>query len=334
MKTVSINVMSLCIPCENRCRYCLLSYDGKLAGADFQRSQRYARRFYEWLQQHRPEVNFVFGFGHSMEHPYLLDAIKFCQSIGSPTGEFLQLDGMKFRTAPELTAFFSELKAGGIQQINLTFYGTEHYHDRFAARAGDYQYMMNMLRAANEIHLPVSVGVPLTQENAAQADDLLAQLQHQLERIYFFIPHCEGRGRNLQSIRFTLSDYAALSPQVKAHFNAERFRPEKDWVAAAPLPAPQKRVLTLTLTQDNIQQFEDLPFDAAIQLLEQLDDDYYAAVPDFNALLRLYGNSRGEKLYSQRDLYLTYQQRFIAEHHLTVYDVNDERQHFSRRFGF
>ena len=43
MRTVSVNVMNLCVPCENRCRYCLLSYDGKATGVDFGRSTAYAK---------------------------------------------------------------------------------------------------------------------------------------------------------------------------------------------------------------------------------------------------------------------------------------------------
>lgn len=45
MQTVSINVMNLCVPCENRCRYCLLSYDGRVNGVDYKRSERYAKYF-------------------------------------------------------------------------------------------------------------------------------------------------------------------------------------------------------------------------------------------------------------------------------------------------
>ena len=81
MKTVSINVMNLCVPCENRCRYCLLSYDGKVSGVAYARSEAYAKRFYEWLKVNRPDLSFLFGFGYSMEHPELLHAIDFCQSI-------------------------------------------------------------------------------------------------------------------------------------------------------------------------------------------------------------------------------------------------------------
>ena len=95
MKTTSINVMNLCVPCENRCRYCLLAYCGTVNGVDYKRSEVYAKRFYEWLWDNRPELSFLFGFGYSMEHPNLLEAIDFCQSIGSATGEFLQFDGFR-----------------------------------------------------------------------------------------------------------------------------------------------------------------------------------------------------------------------------------------------
>ena len=102
MRTVSVNVMNLCVPCANRCRYCLLSYDGKVNGVDFKRSKAYAKRFYDWLRENRPDLSFLFGFGYSMDHPDLLGAIDFCRSIGSATGAFLQFDGMNFRTDGEL----------------------------------------------------------------------------------------------------------------------------------------------------------------------------------------------------------------------------------------
>lgn len=333
MKTVSINVMNLCVPCENRCRYCLLSYNGSVDGADYKRSEEYAKRFYSWLRINRPDLTFLFGFGYSMEHPNLLGAIQFCQSIGSPTGEFLQFDGMKFRSNTALHQLLLDLKAGGVKHINMTFYGTEKYHDRFAARAGDYRFMMNALRIGSDLGLEMSVGVPLTHENVAQADPLLKELQqYKPKRVYYFIPHCEGRGKSLEDVRFTSTDFSSLSETVKAHFNMERFRPEKDWVTSAPHPLPHRRVLTLTLTKDNIDLFEQMSFDETIAFLEQLDNAYYDAIPNLNELIKLYGDPVGEKLYSQRDLLLTYQRRYIADHHLTLYDVNDERQCFSRRF--
>lgn len=333
MDTVSINVMNLCVPCENRCRYCLLSYDGKTTGIEFERSKAYAERFFKWIKKNRPELSFLFGFGYSMEHPNLINAIRFCQSIGSASGNFLQFDGMKFRTEQELFKLLSDLKSNGITLIDLTFYGTETYHDCFAARTGDFKLMINTLRMANEVGLDVTVSIPLTHENTNQIDDLLSQLEaFQTAQISCFVPHSEGRGRLLDKVRFTLEDYEQLSDRAKGYFNRERFRPEKEWVTSAPLLQNKKRVLTVTLTPENIDFFEHLDFQDTIAYLEKMDDTYYRVIPNFETLLKAYGNTNGTKMYSARDLYLHYQKRYITDHKIAIYDVNDERQCFSRRY--
>ena len=332
MKTVSINVMNLCVPCENRCRYCLLSYDGKVGGVDFKRSEAYAKCFYEWLQEIRPDLSFLFGFGYSMEHPDLLRAIDFCQSIGSATGEFLQFDGMKFRNDKELETLLRQLKDHGIKLIDLTFYGTESYHDRFAARTGDYNLMLRTLAKANEIGLDVTVSIPVTQENADQLDTLITELKWYLtQRITCFIPHGEGRGRLLDPVRFSAEDYRKLSDDVRGRINWNRFKTESEWLKCG-FPVNEKRVLTVTLTPENVDFFESLPFGETIAYLEKLDDDYYTAIPTVEELAQIYGNPNGNRYYSARDLYLRYQRCYIEDHKLKIYDINDERQCFSRRF--
>lgn len=332
MKTVSINVMNLCVPCENRCRYCLLSYDGKVNGVDYKRSEVYAKRFYDWLKENRPELSFLFGFGYSMEHPDLLGTIDFCRSIGSAAGEFLQFDGMKFRTDEELETLLRQLQEHGIKLIDLTFYGTESYHDRFAARTGDYRLMMNTLAQANKLGLDVTVSIPITHENASQMDALISELeQYRTKRIVCFVPHSEGRGTLLDKVRFSSEDYAHLSEKIRRHINTNRFKTEAQWLKCG-FPVDEKRVLTVTLTPENLEFFEGLSFAEAIFYLEKLDDDYYAAIPTAAELARLYGDPDGERYYSARDLYLHYQRRYIADNGIKIYDINDERQCFSRRF--
>lgn len=332
MKTVSINVMNLCVPCQNRCRYCLLSYDGKIHGVDYKRSEAYAKRFYQWLRDNRPDLSFLFGFGYSMEHPNLLGAIDFCRSIGSATGEFLQFDGMRFRTDEELQILLRQLKDHGIKLIDLTFYGTEAYHDRFAARMGDYRLMMNTLAQANKVGLDVTVSIPITHENVEQLDDLIRELeQYRTQRIACFVPHSEGRGRLLDQVRFSEADYEELSENVRSRINTTRFKTEREWLKSG-FPITDKRVLTVTLRSENVDYFEDLSFADTIAYLEKLDDDYYAAIPPVEELARLYGDPNGQRYYSARDLYLHYQQRYIEEYSIKIHDINDERQCFSRRY--
>ena len=332
MKTVSINVMNLCVPCENRCRYCLLSYDGNVRGVDYKRSEIYAKRFYEWIQGNRPDLSFLFGFGYSMEHPDLMGAIDFCRSIGSATGKFLQFDGMKFRTDEELESLLRQLKDHGIELIDLTFYGTEQYHDRFAGRRGDYRLMMNTLAMANEVELDVAISIPITHENADQQDELIAELgAYRMRRVACFVPHSEGRGRLLDPVRFSMDDYKKLSENVRNRINTARFKTEAEWLRCG-FPVNEKRVLTVTLTPENAAFFESISFEKAVAYLEKLDDNYYAAIPKVEELAKIYGDPEGNRYYSARDLYLHYQRRYIADNQLKIYDINDERQCFSRRF--
>ena len=88
----------------------------------------------------------------------------------------------------------------------------------------------------------------------------------------------------------------------------------------------------MTLTPENIEFFEGLPFDETIAYLEQLDDAYYTAIPPVEKLAAIYGDPFGNRYYSARDLYLCYQRRYIAENKIRIHDMNDERQCFSRRF--
>ena len=333
MKTVSVNVMDLCVPCANRCRYCLLSYDGRVSGVDPDRAMDYARRFAAWLRKNRPDVEFLFGWGYSMEHPRLPEMIRFARELGCVTGEFLQFDGMAFRSEQELERFLTELKGEGIRVIDLTFYGTEAYHDRFAARKGDYRLMMDTLKASNRVGLDVSVSIPLTRENVGQLDDLLWELgRYDTVRTACFIPHGEGRGESLDPFRLTRKEFEQLPPRHRRLLNRNRFQTEGEWVRNEKLPGEESRVLTFTLSNENLPELERMGFAGAMEYLEALDDAYHRAVPDFGALLQLYGDPEGQELYSMRDLHQRYQRRYIADHALELYDIHDERQCFVRRF--
>lgn len=333
MKTEAILVVSHCVPCFNRCRYCLLSWDGKTVGAEYARSAAYAKRFHDWIQANRPELNFNFSFGYSMEHPRLLEAVDFLNSIGSVGGQFLQFDGMKMRTKAELRTLLSGLKDHGIRMIDLTFYGTEAYHDRFAARKWDYRLMMDTLAAAAEIGLAVTVDIPLTHENTPQIDDLMDTLQgYPLRKLILFVPHSEGRGANLDSVRFAEEDEKMLNERAKAHFNRSLYRPERQWLEMQDFPVPERRMLQLSLTRDNIQFFEEMSFADAISYLESLDDAYYAAIPDMKTLAGLYGDPENTAFYRERDLRMHYIRRYLRDHTIRVSDMNDERYCSSRRY--
>ena len=91
-------------------------------------------------------------------------------------------------------------------------------------------------------------------------------------------------------------------------------------------------MLTVSLTPENIEFFEALPFDETIRYLEGLDEAYYNALPPVPELMERYGNPDSDALYSFRDLCLHWERRYLREHPADIPDVTDERGCFSRRY--
>lgn len=333
MKTTAIMLQTLCVPCHCHCRYCLLSWDGTTIGADYARSEDYARRFYDWVRANRPELRFSFSFGYSMEHPDLFRAVEFLRSIGSPGAEFLQFDGMRRRDRAELGALTAGLAARGVKHLNFTFYGQEAYHDRFAARRGDFRLMLDTADAALGAGLRVSAGIPLTRENARQVHSLAGLLrEHGFASIRLFVPHGEGRGAALEPVRLTRAELEGLEDEDKALLNREVYRTEAEWLRPGALTPAERRALLISLTPENLDRFEAAGFAEVIREVEELDEAYYAALPAPEALAARYGDPEGGSFYSRRDLYHLYQKQYIADQGLRLYDVTDERQCGSRRY--
>lgn len=332
MRTKSINLQTLSISCACHCRYCLLSWDGHPVGADYGRSKEYAKRFAAYMKENRPDIAFNFTFGYSMEHESLFQELDFLNEIGSVQGQFLQLDGMRFRTETEANSFMEGLVSHGVKAVNFTFYGLQAFHDRFAARKGDFEHLLILARTAAGHHLDTSAGIPLTAENADQAEELIEHLDRNgIRKISLFVPHEEGRGALLEPVRLTEADLDKLGEQAITRFNRKAFRPEREWVNGV-WPEEENRALIISLTPDNIGQFEQMEFEQVIRYVEQLDEAYYSALPTFGELCQQYGDSTGTHFYGKRDLLYHYQKRFIAENHLSLYNVTDERFCGSRRY--
>lgn len=332
LKTTSVILQTLCVPCECRCRYCLLSWDGHPVGAAYERSQEYARKFYLYMKENMPETDFHFTFGYSMEHPRLFDALDFLNEVGSVQGQFLQMDGMRFRSEIEADELMQNLMLHGVKSVNYTFYGQEIYHDRFAKRQGDFRNLLTLAKSSLSCGMDVSAGIPLTSENTGQTEELIRILEDcGIQKVSVFVPHEEGRGVSLAPIRFSESDFCRLGAKGQSRLNCMVFRPEKEWISGI-WPEEQNRSLIISLTPDNLEKFERMGFAQVIRHVEKLDENYYASLPSFADLCRQYGNPDGTQFYSKRDLFRHYQKRYIKERGLVLYDVTDERYCGSRRY--
>ena len=333
VQTTSVLIQSLCVPCCNRCRYCLLSWNGTVEGVAWERSTALAERFLRELRESLPDVRSSFSFGYSMEHPELREAIRTLRRLGSPTAEELQCDGMKMRGAGECAALMEMLRSEGIRQLHFTVYGLREYHDRFAGREGDYDLLLRMMGAAGQSGIPYSAQIPLTAENIPQAEALIGRLRDAgTEQLRLFVPHEEGRGKHLSAIRLRSSDLARLSEASRRLLNRTVYRTEGEWFQCREQTHERNRMILITLTHGQIDDYERRGALSVVRELETLDERYYAAYPGFAALAERYGDAAGESMYSFRDLYHHYRALYAREHDVRVYDVTDERRSGSRRY--
>ncbi len=333
MKTTSVLIQSLCVPCFNRCRYCLLSWNGKVEGAGWEQSVQLAERFLREFREQLPDMKCSFSFGYSMEHPELKEAIRTLRRLGSPSASFLECDGMKMRSDEECLDLIGMLLEEGIKKLSFTVYGLSDYHDRFAGRKGDFDLILRMMKAAEKKGLSFSSRIPLTTENISQADPLVDLLKNQgSESVSLFVPHEEGRGKLLSPLRLDRERFLQLSPASQSLLNRNVYRTEGEWLEAPEAVHDQNRMILLTLRPDNMEEYERQGAISVLRKIEALDERYYSVFPAFSELAELYGDPCSEKLYGIRDLHYHYRTRYLRDHNIQIYDVTDERQSGSRRF--
>lgn len=329
MKTTSLAIENLCVPCHAHCRYCLLSSDGSVTGVDYERGKRLAERLIRELKECREDLRSYYYIGYCMDSEHLMDYIHFSREHAGPSAHFLQMNGIRLRSQSEMIKMIGDLHNAGVDTIDLTFYGTKEYHDKFAGRSGDFAALISVLDIAESCGMKVHVSCPLHKENVGQAEELLILLGNGRE-LSFFLPHAKGRGCSLNHLRLDLADYQAMSDAVKAHLGV--CKTEGQLIEEASQYDPQSRTLTLVLDPKNIETLEQMRAIDIVKKLEALDDRYYDIIPTAQQLAVLYGDQNGMRMYRRfRDLYLEWQQQYIRQYGNELWDMNDETHHFSVR---
>ena len=330
MRTTGFFIANYCVPCHAHCRYCLLASCGKTSGVDYYRSTEFAHRVFEELSVKRPALSTYFYIAYCMDAPYLRDYIRFSAQHHSPGANFLQMNGCAFRDEAEMHGFMRMIHEEGVQLIDLSFYGLEEYHNRFAGRKGDFKHLIQMLSAACDSALPVNVSIPLLRGNLNQQSELRKLLQqYPVSKFTYFLPHSKGRGKEIQGERITRAEFDGLPDEIKSSFVRVTHRTQAEWIASNHWEQPEKRHLALVLTKENIDSFESMGGEEILTFLEKLDDTYRLQMPEAKELAAKYGEAKNEQLYRYQDLLLKWEQQYIAESGNTIYDMHDETHHFS-----
>lgn len=330
MKTVSFSIANYCVPCNSHCRHCLLSSCGKATGVDFETGISFANRVLGELAQQRPELSTNYYIGYCMDTPNLIDYIRYCKEHEYVSAKFLQMNGFAFRSDNELDCLMASIKNEGVEMVDITVYGTKEYHDKFAGRQGDYEFVLNMIGAAERAGLQVLVTFPLLRDNL----DQIVSLQNvpeieKADRRLFFMPHSKGRGKTLQDKLITKQELELLPEKIKSTLDNSKFKTEEEWLKEGEIIEPEQRYLTLVLTPDNIERYSKMKATDILDELENRDISFLNQIPSVEKLAKMYGRKDNQEVYRFRDLLFRWRQEYIAENDGITYNMLEETQDFS-----
>lgn len=330
METASLLIANYCVPCHSFCRYCLLASCGKATGVDYMAGEALGGRIIREMKDARPDLHCSYYIGYCMDTPDLPEFLRFSREYQAPVAKFLQMNGFAFREEPELAELMGSIRENGVELIDLTFYGLEEYHDRFAGRKGDFWFLLRMLDQAVKAGLQVNVSIPLIRENLSQIPELYEMLStYPLRRCACFLPHSKGRGRTISEQRITKQEFEQLPEKIRNSFSRMKHRTEAEWIASGETAEFVKRSLILVLTPENFEKYNRMGAAETLAELEAMDDRYLQEMPPVQELARMYGDPQNQQLFRIRDLALIWQQRHIAETGNRIYDMHDETHSFS-----
>jgi len=321
MTNKSLMIINHCVSCGCACRHCFFC-SAKRAdyGVPYEAGERLALRF----AQH--DIPVCYAISHCADYPELTRNIALNRQLGFAGAAFLQINGIALRDQSALRDYLLQVQQAGVTTIDTTFYGTQAYHDKFAARKGDFAFLRDIITMGLSLGLSMQPTFLVTEENKTQLSELIDTLTRLgCTNMHGFIQDYKGFGANLESIRLYGDSYHALPQNVKQYISVKHHKTQAQWLQHGEFATPTERHLVLALRPDNLKLFEAMTCDEIVGYIANLDDAYHAALPSLYDLAKLYGDSSCQKLYRQRDLQWKWQKAFIKAHHSSLYDVTDER---------
>ena len=315
----SLMIINHCVPCACACRHCFFHSRKTAGGVPYDMGEAIALRF----AQHGIPVSYAIS--HCADYPQLTRNIELNKRLGFAGHAFLQINGIGLRDESKLRTYLSGVQRAGVTTIDATFYGLAAHHDNFAGRSGDFQFLLEIVRAGLALGLTLQPTFVALEDNKAQLGELVALLTSLgCTNIHGFLHDYRGRGEALEDVRLTWDAYHALPKHVRDCISIRNHKTEAAWLASDFTP-PTQRHLVLALRPDNIEMINAMHCDEIVDYLVGLDEAYHAAMPDMHTLAKLYGDADNQKLYRQRDLQWKWQKTYHKEHGLAMHDVTDER---------
>lgn len=299
--------------CECLCSHCLLgSKNDKLGQFDFDQLENMIFR----LKEEADHCSITVKPYRSAEYRHLPKVMEWNRSLG--WNDFiLNLNGTRVRQGKILQQWVEWLiTICAVTSVEISWFGTEEYMDRFVHRKGYYEYLMNLTHELNKYDVCVYHKIFVMDENRGMLNTLWERLVG-TGNICVSVVDYRGNGKNESKMKLTQPVLETMPDWVKQDwiFCSGRYKTEREWInQVKETHGFSKTGMTLIYVPTENSIYSDISMEHlnefALKRMEEIEDFF----PEDLKLAQMYGDCTGSTLWDYRSLLMRWQELFVMDH--------------------
>lgn len=303
--------------CHCRCRHCKgRGGGGQWGGNPYQQVSYWDARaatakIYDWHEQHHyGPFKLLLGAAEATGFPGSVELMRFhVQRFGR---RYLVCNGMPMMSLAEVDTFMAAMYDAGARVCMTTFYGTRDFHDAFAGREGDFDFLLQIVSAAEKYGMNKQHNLFISRSTLPYLDEVSAMLLARPGRVYLQYRPIFNKPDVMTdpAERFHKKEF----PAIAAKYQLTKFFPlqtRAEWIAHLHSddfqdPTRDLRHLTPTilLNQESMAELHSLDAEQYLDLAMEREIAKRMATPTMRELSEMYGDSATDDdlLYTLCDL--------------------------------
>lgn len=254
----------------------------------------------------------------SIEYKELPDVLEWNKKVGNGPVH-ININGTKIRKGEELKQWIRWLeKTCKTEILEISWFGTEKYMDRFVHCRGYYRYLMNLVEELKSSEIQVEHKIFIMNDNLITLKDLYDSLIKIGGSIWPAFVDYRGLAKKKRNVFFDMKNFDSLPDWAKSSylFTYGRYETEAEWIRKIENNEelePKKATVMIVLSEENRALADSLTYSDIIKkyYIHLKKKHYY--IPDYVKLAKLYGQPDSQILYEFRGLVQKWQTQYIKD---------------------
>lgn len=304
LQNISLTIAGYVSKCHCRCNHCLLSSGMRgLPEVSYGKLKGLAEKFIGFRDKYNFHV--MMAVYNSCEFKELADSINVNKKLNYTHAGYLNLNGTAIRSGEKLSEWVKHLKAEGMTNANISWFGLQGTHDSFVNRQGYYDYLIELSKVLHAEEIQFSNSIFMTRFNIEELEKLVSQLEVFGGDNGYWLSDYRGYAKNNVNEILKESDISILPKEIIKSEAIANYYPEYEWtkrVKWGKYPELKKKSLLLVARPDNLHEYMQMHVEDILKMFDKIDSQLQETIPSFEYLAQNYGDEQSNLLYSFRSI--------------------------------